>query len=182
MNIYFGRFGIIPFVLRFPLFWLPHESSAKMASHTLGHRHVAWGVQRGRRRPEATLETAVSGVVHSQGRVGHDGLRWNFRESMATPFHTPMIIRQNFCFACPLISVLSERRSSSHPIRQVDGHSHPEDSFRLCYSKFVIIVILYCLETNTPMGAGQELAMDSLKFRPGPSCPTPLRLAPLKRL
>jgi hypothetical protein len=65
------------------------------------HGRTAWSAQRVRKRPQATCPEGgpllIRPIGHFRGgplagrrRVGHGGLGWNFRESMATPCHTPM--------------------------------------------------------------------------------------------
>jgi hypothetical protein len=80
--------------------------------HDMTHRRMAWGVKRGRRRPQAIYRVGGPLLKWPYGcfrvslparhkRVGHGGRVYRspwrvFRESKATPCHTPLTICLEF--------------------------------------------------------------------------------------
>jgi hypothetical protein len=153
------------------------------------HIRTAWGVQRGGRRPQAAclasgppvkqlLDRFMGCPTIGCRRVGHGRPGWNFRESMATPCHTPMTLWSEM-WQSPGVKVmvsLSLMLTTTYALMVtipcclalVCTYGCPKGTcgrtWRCCWAN-----LEDDMHGHMPRGSH---GMDSLKFHPGPPCPT----------
>jgi hypothetical protein len=113
---------------------------------------MVWGIQGGRRQPHAACPVGGPPTGHRKVVI-----LW---ESMATPFHTPMVHTKDVC-----LDTLSHLSTSD----SLKIHESPSDELKNTYH--LQTTEKYISSSDPRMGVWQLLAMDSLKFHPGPPYP-----------